>query len=207
MTPDDHQRIAATIRAAEAKTSGEIFCVVARRSDGYFYPAAFFVALFTMAAALIAAFVLEYLWISVRLPIFVSAVVSALATAWLLLLLLPQARILFVPHRHRHRRAHENAMRQFLARNIHLTSARTGVLIFASLAEHYAVVIADSGINAKVPQETWNEIVGDLVRKAGEGRLPEGLGAAVDKVGGLLSLHFPRGAGDVNELDDHVVEI
>ena len=207
MTPEDHRRIAAAIRAAEAKTSGEIFCVVARQSDGYFVHAAFFVTVFTMVAALIAAVVVEYLWISVRLPVFVLAVMSALAAGWLVLLLLPQARMRFVPHRHRHRRAHDNAMRQFAARNIHLTAARTGVLIFVSLAERYAVVIADSGINGKVPQGTWSDIVADLVGKAREGRLPEGLVAAVEKVGILLSQYFPRGPEDVNELDDHVVEI
>ena len=45
MTPEEHARIADAVRAAEAKTSGEIYCVVARASDSYFFPAAFMVTL------------------------------------------------------------------------------------------------------------------------------------------------------------------
>ena len=45
---------------------------------------------------------------------------------------------------------HAEAMNQFLTHGIHLTEHRTGVLIFASVAERYAEIIADSGINAKV---------------------------------------------------------
>ena len=44
---------------------------------------------------------------------------------------------------------HAEAMHQF-THGIHLTEHRTGVLIFASVAERYAEIIADSGINAKV---------------------------------------------------------
>ena len=77
--------------------------------------------------------------------------------------------MIFVPRRLRYRRAHDNALKQFLARNVHITTARTGVLIFVSLAERYAEVVADSGINAKVPQETWNDIVADLVAHAQPG--------------------------------------
>ena len=45
MSPEDHARIAAAVQAAEAKTVGEIYCVVARASDSYFFPAAFMVTL------------------------------------------------------------------------------------------------------------------------------------------------------------------
>ena len=59
-------------------------------------------------------------------------------------------RIHLVPRRQRYRHAHDNAMKQFLARNVHLTTARTGVLLFVSLAERYAEVVADAGINSQV---------------------------------------------------------
>jgi len=49
--------------------------------------------------------------------------------------------------------AHAEAMHQFLAQGIHLTERRTGVLIFASVAERYAEIVADNGINAKVQPE------------------------------------------------------
>jgi putative membrane protein len=207
LTDADHDRIAQAVRAAEAETAGEIYCVVARSSDSYFYPAAFFVTLAVMLASLAAALLLEYWWVSMRLPVFWAAVALALATAWLVLFLAPGLRIHFVPRNLRYRRAHDNGLKQFLARNVHLTTARTGVLIFVSLAERYAEVVADAGIDAKVPQETWNGIVADLIAHARKDRLADGFVTAIGAVGALLSTHFPHRPDDANELDDHVVEI
>ena len=84
---------------------------------------------------------------------------------------------------------------------------RTGVLIFVSLDERYAEVVADSGINAKVRQDEWNAIIADLVAKAGAERLTDGFVGAIDAVGAMLAAHFPPRKRNPNELDDHLVEI
>ncbi len=112
-----------------------------------------------------------------------------------------------MPRRLKYRQAHANAVKQFLARNVHLTTARTGVLLFVSLAERYAEVVADAGINQKVSQETWDGVVLQLVEGARESRLADGFVTAIGTVGALLSEHFPVSEDDINELDDHLVEI
>ncbi len=207
LTQADHMRIADAIRAAESTTSGEIHCVVARSSDDYFYHAAFF----TMTAGLIlsaaTAVLLDGWWVTLRLPAFMAAVLLALGCALALIWLAPELRAHVVPKGIGFRRAHENALRQFAARNVHLTAARTGVLIFVSLAERYAVVIADSGIDAKAPQAVWDGIVSELTAQARNDRLAEGFVTAIGAAGALLAHHFPIGAGDRNELPDHLVEI
>jgi putative membrane protein len=203
----DHERIATAIRTAEAETSGEIYCVVAHRSDGYFFAAAFAVITGILLVSLAAAFALEYWWVAVRLPHFVIVQLLAVAAACALLWWMPGLRIWLVPRNLLYRAAHANALRQFYARNVHLTTARTGVLIFVSLAERYAEVVADAGINAKVPQDGWDGIVADLIDHASENRLADGFVAAIATVGALLSQHFPVTAHDANELDDHLVEI
>ena len=81
------------------------------------------------------------------------------------------------------------------------------MLIFVSLAERYAEIVADAGINAKVPQDMWDSIVAGLIDDAKHGRLADGFVTAVAAVGALLAEHFPVGPDDVNELDDHLVEI
>lgn len=207
LSPQDHARIAAAIRAAEARTSGEIYCVVARASDGYFVAAALFVTAGIMAASLIAALVLDRGWQPVPLAHFVAAQILAVATALVVLRVFPALRLHFVPLRLRYRRAHDNALKQFLARNVHITSARTGVLIFVSLAERYAEIVADSGINARTPQETWNAIVAELIDNAREDRLADGFVAAIGTVGDILAAHFPVSERDTNELGDHLIEI
>ena len=104
-------------------------------------------------------------------------------------------------------RAHDNALKQFLARNVHRTSARTGVLIFVSIAERYAEVVADAGINSKVGQHVWDGVVRELTKHAGDDRLADGFVNAIGAVGAVLAEHFPVTEGDTNELDDHLVEI
>jgi putative membrane protein len=207
MTPQDHARVTEAIRTAEQGTSGEIYCVVARSSDSYFFPAAFALMLATLIASLVAAFALEYWWLTLRAPLFVAAQILALACALVLLWLFPPLRLFLVPRQLLYRRAHENALKQFLSRNVHITTARTGVLIFVSLAERYAEIVADSAINSRVGQPVWDGVVGRLVADAREGRLADGFVAAVGTVGQLLGEHFPVASGDVNELDDHLVEI
>ena len=207
MTPGDHARIAAAVQAAEAKTSGEIYCVVARRSASYFFPAALIVTLAIVVLTLLMALALDYWWYELEPLTLTAAQAVAIACALAVLWFFPNLCIHLVPRRQRYRHAHDNAMKQFLARNIHITAARTGVLLFVSLAERYAEVVADAGINQKVGQTTWDGVVAGLIAHAKDGRIADGFVEAVGVVGGLLAHYFPVGLGDVNELDDHVVEI
>jgi putative membrane protein len=207
MTEQDHAHIAEAIRAAETTTAGEIYCVVARRSDGYFFSSAMVVTVSILVISLAVAFLIETWWLTMRLPVFVSAQLLALAAALALVYALPGLRIRLAPRRWQYMRAHENARKQFLARNVHLTAERTGVLIFVSLAERYAEIVADAGIDAEVPQDMWDSIVAGLIDDAKNGRLADGFVTAVAAVGALLAEHFPVRPEDVNELDDHLVEI
>lgn len=207
LTPAEHARIGAAIREAESRTAGEIVCVVARASDGYFFHAAAASLAALLVASLAVAFALEHLWIVPRLPLFAGAVLFAGLSLLMLLWFIPGLRLALVPRGTRYRAAHENAVRQFLARNIHRTAARTGVLVFVSLAEAYAEVLADGGIDAEVEQTAWDGIVEALTAAAAAGRLADGLVQAVAEAGRLLALHFPPAAQDRNELDDHVVEL
>lgn len=204
---DDRRRIAEAIRAAEARTSGEIYAVAAKRSDDYFFVAGFMAACGILLAAVAAALLSHWLWLSIPLPEFGLAILAAFVMAILVLYFAPGLRLHLVPHRLRYLRAHQNAAQQFLAHKVHMTAERTGILVFVSLAERYAEIIANSGINARVPQEDWNGLVAALVAHAAGGSLADGFVEAIGKAGELLSTHFPQRADDVNELDDHVVEI
>ncbi|MEQ1943827.1 TPM domain-containing protein [Mesorhizobium sp. VNQ89] len=207
ITEQEHQRVAEAIRNAEVSTSGEIYCVVAQRSDGYFFSSSLVVILSILVISLGVAFLIETWWLTMRLPVFVGAQLLAIALALLLIYALPDIRVRLAPRRWQYMRAHDNALKQFLARNVHLTAERTGVLIFVSLAERYAEIIADARIAAKVPQEMWDSIVAGLIEDAGNERLTDGFVTAIAAVGALLSEHFPVRVDDINELDDHLVEI
>ena len=203
ITDSDKTRIAEAIRAAEAKTAGEIFCVIARHSSDYrLVPLAW--------AAVIALFVplpLIYLTAWSASTIYIFLLVAFLAAA--IGLSQPRIRFHIVPRRTKHDRAHAEAMRQFWAQGLHKTPSRTGVLIFAAEAERYATIIADEGINAKVSPDVWVAAVDALTAAIKDGRPADGFVAAIEKCGAVLAEHFPRPPGEVSaeELPDKLVEI
>jgi putative membrane protein len=124
-----------------------------------------------------------------------------------LILAHPKLRVLAVPKLARVERAQRAAMRQFLAQGLQNTKDRTGVLIFVSVAERYAAIIADEGINAKVEQNVWDGAMADLISAIKEKRAADGLLAAIERCGAVLAQHFPAKPGDKNEIPDKVVEI
>ena len=48
-------------------------------------------------------------------------------------------------------------------------------MLFVSLAERYAEVVADAGINSRVPQETWDGVVAGLIAHARRAESPTAL--------------------------------
>jgi putative membrane protein len=197
----ERHRVVEAIRAAESKTAGEIFCVITRASSGYrLVPVAW--------AALIALVVPLPLICLTSWPaglIYMTQLVVFLAV--MAILSLPAVRFRVVPRRAMHSRAHAEARRQFLAHGLHLTRERTGVLIFASVAEHYAEIVADAGINEKVTQKVWEDAVTAMVTAIGDGRPGDGFIAAVERCGAVLAQHFPPGTIDRDELPNKLVVI
>jgi putative membrane protein len=197
----DKDRVAAAIRAAEAKTSGEIFCVVARSASDYHLVPVAWAAL----VALVVPAPLIYLTLWPAAAIYLIQLLAFIVVA--IALSRPSIRFRIVPRRAKHDRAHALAMRQFLAQGLQQTEKRTGVLIFASLAERYAEIVADAGINAVVPNEVWRQAVDALVAGIKRGRADEGFIAAIEQCGAVLAEHFPPGALDRDELPNKLVEI
>ena len=83
-------------------------------------------------------------------------------------------------------------------------SERTGILIFVSLAERYARIIADDGISARVPQSQWQAAVDALVAHMRDGRIADGFVAAIDLCGSELAKNFPRTETSRDELPDRI---
>jgi putative membrane protein len=104
-------------------------------------------------------------------------------------------------------RVHNQAVRQFKVGAERRTTGRTGVLIYLSMREHRAEIVADESIAALVPAEVWGEAMGDMLAEIRKGRIAEGLAAGIRDVGFVLAEHFPRGEDDQNELPDRLIEV
>jgi putative membrane protein len=197
----DKDRISAVIAAVEHKTSGEIFCVIARQCGDYrTIP-------LIWAAALALLVPLPLLLLSPMRASWIYMLQLAVFVVASLILSIPAIRFRIVPRRRMQQQAHAEAVRQFLAHGLHTTENRTGILIFASEAEHYAEVIADEGISEKVPQQVWDDAVAALIAGIAAGRAADGFVAAIERCGVVLAQHFPPGALNRNELPDKLIEI
>lgn len=195
----EERRISEAIASAERKTSGEIVAVVTAASESYFYVPFMWAAMI----ALLVPWPLIYLtWWPMHVVYFVQ-----LATFFILvLMLMPRSvRVGLVPRSIKRAHAHRRALEQFLSQSLHTTAGRTGVLIFVSVAERHAEVLADSGINAKVAPGTWQGIVDGLTAELADGRAADAFVHAIEKAGDLLAQNFPPGSHDPNELPDHLI--
>jgi len=124
--------------------------------------------------------------------------------ALLVLLSLPSIRVALIPRKARRAIAHRAAMTQFAMRGIAHKKDRSGIMIFVSLAERYARIIADDGIAARVPQSEWQAAVNALVTHMRDGRIADGFVTAIDLCGNKLAAHFPRAGTSSDVLPDKI---
>jgi putative membrane protein len=196
---NDRARIRTAIGRAEARTAGEIYVVVARVSGDY--------RLVPLVWALLAALL-------VPLPLIAFTSLSAgviylaqlaLFAATGIVLSLPGIWPRIVPAPVLSDECHARAVEQFRAHGLDITANRTGVLIFVSLTERYAEIVADTAIAAKVRQEVWDDLIARLIAEISGGRLAEGMIGAVERAGTILEEYFPIQPGDRNELVNDIV--
>ncbi|WP_448586455.1 TPM domain-containing protein [Thermaurantiacus sp.] len=222
VSPAEHDRIAKAIAAAEARTSGEVACVLDRERYVYLE--------WVFGLAALIAFALPFLlalagfgptaWRNLAAPswsgaalaerhiieLYVAAQVLIFILAAVLLWNSPLAQRL-APSGLRRARVHELALRQFLARGIHLTTGRTGVLIYASLHDRMTEIVADEGIYAKVDPEVWAEADAALLSGLARGDIAAGFEAAIARVGEVLAQHFPPAPRNPDELPNRLIEL
>lgn len=94
------------------------------------------------------------------------------------------------------------AAAEFHRLDMDTTEDRNAVLFYVAPRDSAFAVIGDETVHAKCGQHFWNETAGVLEKEFGAGRFTEGLVAGIRRAANLLAGHFPRRAGDRNELPD-----
>lgn len=220
---DDRGRalIAEAVAEAEAGTSGEIVTILTEASDSYndvafMWSAAASFALMSVFAVVPQPFLdlwdrlvagWTHHWTTGELASMVIALGLVGFFAMLALQQIPAIRFALVPGPLKTARAHAAAIRLFKAGTEQRTRDHTGVLIYLSMADHRAEILADSAIAAKVAPEVWGEAMGDMLAEIRKGCVAEGLAAGIRDVGFVLAQHFPKPAGDKNQLPDDLIEL
>lgn len=204
LSDDGAERIETAIAEAESHTSGEIVPILVRRSStvGHVSLVGFTLLLLGMFLIDLPAILADrggpyWIW---------------LGACWLLagglalgLQRLDIVQRLLTPRLDQMQQVNLRAQIEFYELGISETRDRTGILLFVSLMEHRAVVLADHSIAEKLDADVWQELVDLMIRGVKRGDLAAGMTEAVQRCGELLSAHFPIAENDINELRDHLI--
>lgn len=221
LNADQHKLVSDAVAAAEQTTAGEIVTVLADRSDGYTDVVLLWAAALSFTVmSLFALYPLPFmeLWDSLMggwihewstgeiASMTIALGLAAFVTAWAVQLWEP-LKFALIPGPVKMARVHAQAIKHFKVGAERRTHGRTGVLLYLSMREHRAEIVADEPIAEKVNAEVWGEAMADMLVEIKQGKIAEGLAAGVRDVGAVLSEHFPRADDDVNELPDRLIEV
>jgi putative membrane protein len=209
-TEEEREQIRRAVEQAERVTKGEIVPMIVPASALYReagYRMGLMLALLALALLLtIEIYWLPWGWHAGNAGGLLLAVVAAYGLGqWLGRLPIV---IRFVTSRER--MAHKVALRAeqaFYKHGLHDTKGRTGILILVSLLERRVHVLADKGLNDRVPAGTWDGLVKGIVDGIRTGQATDAICVAIATCGALLAQVSPVGSGDnPNELPDRLIE-
>jgi putative membrane protein len=213
----DRQRVNHAVREAESATSAEIVPAVARSSGRYDRPE-------DIVGLWFAALALTVMWLVFPLPSVEAGNWGAPAPWWQLVALLAGTlvgfvagafigarvdwlRRLFTPRIQMREEVYGRAREVFFDKRVHHTGGGSGVLLYVSLFEHMAAVIADQSVLDKLGQEHIDEFCREFTQRLREGTLVDALCDTVGSFGRRLAPLLPRAENDANELPDALVVI
>ena len=218
---EEHGLVSAAVTHAEERSDGEIVTIVADRSDSYhdvgLHYAVLAMLLVPIAWGLAPQAVLDwglglvFGWNHVLTRAeFMTLLFVKLAGAFLIvryLLAWMPLRMALTPRATKARRVRRRALELFRVGAEQRTVGRTGVLLYLSMWERRAEIVADDAIDSMVAPEVWGDAMASLIGEVKVGRPGEGMAQAVAAIGKVLALHFPKSSADTNELPDRLIEL
>ena len=217
----DHRLVTEAVAQAERSSDGEIVTIVAAKSDSYHDVGLHYAVLAMLLVPALLAFVPHALveWASGLFLGWNEQATRGLLMAFLFVILalvflivryalawMP-LRMALTPGSTKTRRVHRRAIEMFRASAERRTQGRVGVLLYLSLLEHRAEIVADEAIHSKVEPDVWGEAMAVLVENLKAGRPGAGMAKAVEQIGLVLAQCLPKTGADTNELPDRLIEL
>ena len=208
LSEDEHARVDTAVKEAEKLTAGEIVVMII--SASYEYPMANVIgaAAFALPLALIyAPLTGAWLWIGGQnMWLFLGFLTVFFILFHEIIKRIPWLKRFFISRREIDDEVEEAAITNFFDRDLYRTRDETGVLVLISVFERRVWVLADRGINAKVNEGQWDEIVKMIADGIKQKRAADAICKAVEKIGAILAEHFPVKPDDTNELKNLIIE-
>jgi putative membrane protein len=208
LSESDREKIQKAVRSAESQTSGEIVPMVV--SYSYHYPMANVLGAvsFSLPLSILTTYLLGHIfWLgSQNMWIFMGVFGILFICFHALIKRTPFLKRIFVATVEMEEEVQEAAVVAFYKEGLYRTREETGILIFISVFERKVWVLADRGIHARVPHESWDKIVEHIVQGIKQRRQADAICEAVGIGGRLLAEHFPVRPDDTDELENLIVE-
>jgi putative membrane protein len=221
ISDEDRALLSAAVAKAEAASDGEIVTIVAPRSDAY-HDVGLHYAVLAMLLVPIGGAILPQGWIDWATGI-VFGWNAVLSFRLLMLLLFAKMTLLFLivryalawmrlrmkltPGRTKSRRVRRRAVELFRASCEQKTRGRTGVLLYLSLAERRAEIVADQAIASQVTPDVWGEAMAALIDEVKAGRPGAGMVEAVERIGKVLAEILPPKGDNPDELPNRLIAL
>jgi len=202
LTGLDKQLVSDAIKEIESHTSGELITLITPRSDEYIYIPTLWAGLVALMVPALMFFLDAW---DDTLIVFLSQIAVFIFCS--IVFQFPFIKYALVPNYIKRMRASRLARDQFFIQGLHHTKARTGILIYVSVAEHYVEIIADKGINDIVSESAWVNVVNDFVSEIKNKNYTQGFVKAIKSCGTILVEHFPAEIDNVDELPNHLIEL
>ncbi|NQT64715.1 MAG: TPM domain-containing protein [FCB group bacterium] len=211
---EDMKKIGSAVKKAESKTSGEIATAMIKESYNY----AIYELIFAVVIGFVYFIVMMFFTGSIEqflqgnfwdysvnyMIMFYGFSTFIVITLFYFIGNISSIDRLIVPKKILIQKVQERATRYFMESGVYNTKDRTGILIFISILERRVELLADSGINAKIPQEKWQSIVDNIIKGIKQKDIASHLTESINECGDLLVEHFPIQADDKNELTDAI---
>jgi putative membrane protein len=219
LSDPDRARIAAAIAAAEARTRGELFCILAPDTSDYMETAlawaaaaALLIPPLALWAGLDFTQALSGGWdvaharpgTSIGLYALAQVVVFAVVAAgvgWTPL------RYALTPSAVKTAMVRRAARSHYISTGLAAAEDRTGVLIFAALAEHRVEILAHKEIDDAVGAGVWQAAATALAAGMKADDPAEGFVRAIGLCADALATHAPATGAETNDYPDQIVEL
>lgn len=212
---DDHRRVTEAVAQAEQKTSAEI-CPVVATASGRYDRAEDMIGLW---AAFLVLGLLWFFWPAVphephvwgeispatQLAVYIVSMLAAFVLGAFIGSRAGSLRRLFTPRQEIQDQVLQRAQAVFFDKRVHHTESASGVLVYISLAEHQAAILADRTVLEAVGQDTIDGWRSELVTALKQSGVSEAICHVIQQIGERLAAALPRQSDDVNELSDALI--
>lgn len=204
----ERQRILERVKKTETLTSGEVVPMIV--SSSFRYPMANVLggAMFGFFLSLILTPVVgRQLWLGPsNMWLFIGFFILSFFVCYIFVKKIPWLKRVFISKTEMESEVNEAAITAFYREGLNKTRDETGILIFISVFERKVCVLADKGINSRVQEGQWDEIVAMIINGIKKKRQADAICEAIEKVAMLLKEHFPIRPDDTDELENLIVK-